>query len=95
MKTNDYGMLFEDIIKNIFGVPKTPIYFSGYYDTNPYVFKSMLLTICIYEINYNDDKYTEEELEIIKDYERKASKNENSNSDDINFLEFLKTSKEL
>ena len=36
-----------------------------------------------------------EELEIIKDYERKASKNENSNSDDINFLEFLKTSKEL
>ena len=55
----------------------------------------MLLTICIYEINYNDDKYTEEELEIIKDYERKASKNENSNSDDINFLEFLKTSKEL
>lgn len=83
-------MLFERTVTKIFGKPKTPIYFAGYYDSNnENVIKSMLLTMCIYEINYNPDSYDENSKEILNDYESKASNFENTKEDDFKFLTFL------
>lgn len=87
--SNDYGMMFERTVKKVFGQPKTPIYFSGFYDTNEYAFKAMLFAMCTYEINYCPEKYTEEELTTLKEYEAKSYKNETTRSEDLQFLTFL------
>ncbi len=85
----DYGMLFEKTVKKIFGKPKTAISFADYYSIEKQGFKSILLTMCIYEINYNPEKYNPEKLEILISYEKKASKNKNTHKEDLEFLDFL------
>jgi len=87
---SNFAMTFEDTVKKIFGRPKTPIYFANYYDfSDKHAFKSILLTMCIYELNYNPDKYNEEEVEILRNYESLAYKNNSDHSSNIKFLNFL------
>lgn len=83
-------MRFEDTVKSIWGQPEFPIYFAGYYDSqNHKTFKSLLLTLCIYVLNYHTSKYDQEELQVLRDYEALAGSGDSSYTDDINFLKFL------
>jgi hypothetical protein len=45
--------------------------------------------MCIYEKNYNPEKYNDEAQEVLTNYEIKASENKNTIDDDIEFLKFL------
>ncbi|MNK87900.1 hypothetical protein D3C87_1078470 [compost metagenome] len=87
--STDYAMMFERTVKKVFGNPKTQIYFAGFYDTNEYAFKAMLFAMCTYEINYHPEKYDEESLNILKEFETKAYRNETSRDEDLKFLIFL------
>ncbi len=87
--SEDYAMLFEKTVLKVFGKPKTPIYFAGYFDISGQIYKSILLTMCIYERNYNPEKYNDEGKEILTNYESKALASKNTMNDDIEFLKFL------
>ncbi len=50
-KYNDYGMLFENVVKKIWGKPNTSIYFAGYYGIKNKE-KMILYVLCIYILNY-------------------------------------------
>lgn len=83
-------MRFEDTVKSIWGKPEIPTYFSGYYNlNNDKTFKSMLLVLCIYVLNYDRSKYDEESLQILNNYQTIAASGESSHTEDINFLKFL------
>ena len=56
---------------------------------NEYTFKSILLTLCIYQLNYNPENYDDNALEKLKNYESKASKNETDRTEDLEFLKFI------
>ena len=87
--SDDYAMLFERTVWKVFGKPKTPIYFAGYYDVNKQTYNSLLLIMCIYEKNYKPEKYSDEDIEIITNYEIKASESKTTMNDDIEILKFL------
>ena len=86
---DNFAMLFEKTVEQAFGKPKTSIYFAGYYDINKQTYRSILLVMCIYEKNYNPEKYNDEAQEVLTNYEIKASENKNTIDDDIEFLKFL------
>lgn len=83
-------MRFEETVISIWGRPEVPISFSNYYDShNHKTFKSILLTLCIYEKNYNTGKYDDESIQILNAYETSAGNNDSSLTEDVNFLKFL------
>jgi|GEM_PF-914389 hypothetical protein len=47
----DFGMLFENIVKKIWGEPKTTIYFASYY-MDKIEGMMILYALCIYILNY-------------------------------------------
>jgi hypothetical protein len=86
----DIAMRFEDTVNSIWGKPEIPTYFSGYYNLgNGTAFKSILLALCIYALNYNRSKYDEESIQVLSDYQTIAISGESSHTDDIKFLKFL------
>ncbi|WP_294279890.1 hypothetical protein [uncultured Chryseobacterium sp.] len=86
----DIAMRFEDTVISIWGRPEFPIWFAGYYNSpNQKTFKSILLSLCIYEKNYNKSKYDDESLQILNEYESLAGSNDSSHTEDVNFLKFL------
>lgn len=86
----DIAMRFEDTVISIWGRPEFPIWFAGYYNSpDQKTFKSILLSLCIYEKNYNRSKYDDESLQILNAYESLAGSNESSHTEDVNFLKFL------
>lgn len=86
----DIAMRFEETVKSIRGRPEFPIWFANYYDsTNQKTFKSILLSLCIYEKNYHKGKYDDESLQILNAYESLAGSNDSSLTEDVNFLKFL------
>lgn len=61
----DYGYLFENIVKKVWGNPKTTIYFANLHNSKG-DYKIILYAICIYVLNYQD--ISEEEKQILNEY---------------------------
>lgn len=84
----DYGMLLEKTIEKYWGHPKTPIYFANYYG-DKFEMKALLFSIVVHEINYKASEYSDEEMEELKAFERKAWDNKIKHKDSIKILEVL------
>lgn len=85
-------MRFEETVKSIWGKPQIPTTFAGYYDGNAgsgIAFKALLLSLCIYEINYGRDKYDAESLQTLENYQSTASKGDSTHSEDVKMIMFL------
>ena len=69
-KYNDYGMLFENVVKKIWGKPNTSIYFAGYYGIKNKE-KMILYVLCIYILNYQspDDELKERIIKFMSSRE--------------------------
>lgn len=63
---SDYGIKFENAIKNIFGKPKTSVYFSSYFDQSKH--RPILYTACLYSLNYIPEKFKDDEIKLIENY---------------------------
>lgn len=84
----DYGMLLEKTIEKYWGHPKTPIYFANYYG-DIFEMKALLFSIVVYEINYKASEYSEEEMEELNNFEKKAWNNKIEHNDSIRILKVL------
>lgn len=83
-------MRFEETVVSIWGKPKTAITFAGYYHLKDQTaFKAILLSLCIYSLNYDVSKYDDESVEALQNYESLAEKNESTYQDDIRILKLL------
>lgn len=86
----DPGYEFEKVIIKFFGSPKTPIYFSGYFDrNNKFEARALLFSICVREININNDNYSEQEINELKQYERYLSNGQVEYNTLVKCIEFL------
>lgn len=72
----DPGMDFEKVIIKFWGHPNTSIYFASYYH-NHFAVASLIFSIVVKEINYNAAKYKPNDLQQLKDFERRCSNDEN------------------
>lgn len=91
MNIQDPGYEFEKVIIKFFGTPKTPIYFSGYFDrSNKFEGKALLFAICVKEININKDQHSEEEINKLKKYENELSTDNVEYKTLVECIQFLK-----
>lgn len=57
--------------------------------------RAILFSLVTYEVNYKQSEYTEEELRILKEYEKKCWNENQTHNDNILILEFLAKHRKL
>jgi hypothetical protein len=84
----DYGTLFERIVENHFGSPKTSVYFASFYGDN-FATSALLFSIVTKAINYNYENYSSNDIDTLKTYEYKGMTQQLKYADNIDMIEFL------
>lgn len=84
MSTENQGFNFERLVKSKLVESKMPGagYYSGYYDSNKHKYLLSAISFKEYHLN-NKDKYTNEELELLKDYYQLVFNGENPTNSDL------------
>ena len=88
----DIGMLFEKIVKKVWGEPKTSVYFAGYYNAN-LGYKSILYTICVYLLNY--EIVSQDEKQVLSEYISRDEENYLSDEKSEELMEWFKNKYKL
>lgn len=81
-------MKLERVVIKFFGEPKTSIYYSSYYN-NGFSTRALLFSICVKEINSNPEKYSEDQLEKLKEFEFQLHNGESIHHQNVKCIEFL------
>ena len=89
----NYPTLLESTIEAYWGHPNTPEYFSNYNTESE--MSAILFTISLFEINYNESDYNDEELTSLKNYITKFSDERTTIDDNHNILELMAMHKNL